>query len=58
MARTKLSTLSRRMPGIRIQRHDDHNHLAFIASNGRTLFTVSPDDLFDADGNRFEDDLP
>lgn len=63
MARTKLSTLARRMPTIRIGRETGepgrgYNMLRFIASNGRLLFTVSPDDLFDADGNRFEDDLP
>ena len=34
------------------------NYLVFRNDFGDILFTVSTDDLFDADGNRFENDLP
>jgi hypothetical protein len=33
-------------------------YLHFYDKDGKVLFMLSPDDLFDADGNRFEDDLP
>lgn len=34
------------------------NYLILKAANGDILFCVDADDIFDADGMRFEDDLP
>lgn len=36
----------------------DMNHYVFYDPKGRKLFTVLFDDLFDGDGDRFDDDVP
>ena len=60
--RQKLSELKEQLEkqGVALKRGDSHYvHFAKVKMGGqRTLFQVSVDDLFDADGNRFEDDLP
>lgn len=33
------------------------NHVYFLDNRGQILFSVNRDDLFDADGNRLEDDI-
>jgi hypothetical protein len=67
MARKKLSTLSgelQRAVTVLIEAANIPEHRprrTLIVKNGmtgRVYCTVDPDDLFDADGNRFEDDLP
>lgn len=60
MDRIKLSTLATRIRPLRIARVHEVGRapsLRFIATNGRCVFQVAPDDLFDGDGNRFEDNL-
>lgn len=66
MAREKLTTLRSRLSprAIRVEKRtmnegasNVYDMLAFVAPNGRTLMTVNVDDLFDGDGNRFEDNL-
>lgn len=66
-ARTKLSTLRQRVVSAGVSRIEHHivnpgtssrrDQWDFIAPNGRILFSVMPQDLHDADGNYFEDDL-
>lgn len=56
--RRKLSTLKSKLTGagVTLTRHTERNDLA-IKVNGKLVATISPDDLFDQDGNRFEDDI-
>lgn len=59
--RTKLSTLVADLEqfGIELVRDRGSYLAALDRDHHRTcLFTVNVDDLFDGDGNRFEDDLP
>lgn len=60
--RRKLSELKDALEkqGVGLKRGDSHYvHFTKLKFGGeRTLFQVSVDDLFDGDGNRFEDDLP
>jgi hypothetical protein len=57
----KLSSLVTELEGFGIALvRDRGSYLAAldIENHRTTLFTVCVDDLFDADGNRFEDDIP
>lgn len=63
MERKKLSSLKNtlRSKGVRLQREKAAAYLGFSVEGAfgrKLLFTVKIDDLFDGDGNRFEDDLP
>lgn len=60
MARTKLSELDARLNKKRLQLQKDRSspYVKITTLTGRVLLQANVDDLFDADGNRFEDDLP
>lgn len=66
LARIRLSTLRNRVQasGLRMERRgcnpgtaSAHEVYDFVAANGRALFSVMVEDHYDAEGNRFEDDL-
>lgn len=52
MKRTPIAQLERQLC-VRIRR--EGAYLLFTKPNGRVLFQVGASDLFDANGNRFED---
>jgi len=54
--RTDLSKLKgRRIDSIRCDQHN--THFEFLSKSGKVLFSVHKDNLFDGDGNYFEDDI-
>lgn len=59
MQRTKLSELdeSLRRRGLHLKKSQTTPYIR-ICTRSRVLFQLNRDDLFDRDGNRFEDDLP
>ena len=58
MQRQSLKALSNKLKGFSLAHSPSDQYILFKDGRGRVLFQVSHDDLFDADGNRFEDDLP
>lgn len=56
--RTKLSSLkNKKIATIKYGTHLHGQYIGFFSANGKLLFSVRPEDLFDAEGNRFEDDI-
>jgi hypothetical protein len=61
MTRAKLSQLKANLSDLNdlnLSVMPTGNYLVFRNEAGDIMFTVNEDDLFDADGNRFENDLP
>ena len=55
--RQSLKALSNKLKGFSLTRSEGSHYILFKDGRGRVLFQVSEDDLFDADGNRFQVDL-